>query len=55
MKQKVSKHVSNIKLVKHYMFFGFTLYPAYSRVSRGNLVFRHPTAHFLMNFGDIAC
>ena len=33
----------------------FTLYPAHSRVGRGNLVLRHSVSHFLPNSGDIAC
>ena len=30
-------------------FFSFTLYPAHSRVGRGNLVLRHSVPHFLPN------
>ena len=33
----------------------FTLYPAYSRVGRGNLVLRHSVPHFPPNFGGMAC
>ena len=32
----------------------FTLYPAHSRVGRGNLVLRHSVLHFLTNSGGIA-
>ena len=31
-----------------------TLYPAHSRVGRGNLVLRHPVQHILRNSGGIA-
>ena len=31
----------------------FTLYPAHSRVGRGNLVLRHTVPHFPPNFGGI--
>ena len=33
----------------------FTLYPAHSRVGRGNLMLRHFVPHFLPNSGSIAC
>ena len=33
----------------------FTLYPAHSRVGRGNLLLRHSVPHFLPNSGGIAC
>ena len=33
----------------------FTLYPAHSRVGRGNLVLRDSVPHFLPNSGAIAC
>ena len=33
----------------------FTLYPAHSRVGRGNLVSRHSVPHFLPNSEGIAC
>ena len=36
-------------------FFRFTLYPAYSKVGKGNLVLRHSALHFLPNSGGIAC
>ena len=36
-------------------FISFTLYPAHSRVGRGNLVLRHSIPPFLPNFGGIAC
>ena len=36
-------------------FCSFTLYPAYSRVSRGILVFRHSVSDAPPNFQDITC
>ena len=45
----------HIKLfITHHLLY-CTLYPAHSRVGRGNLVFRHSVLHLLPNSGDIAC
>ena len=38
-----------------YFFSSFTLYPAYSRVGRENLVLRHFVIYFPRNFRGIAC
>ena len=40
--------------VSIFFLISFTLYPAHSRVGRGNLVLRHSVPHFLPNSGDIA-
>ena len=37
------------------IFFNFMLYPAHSRVGRGNLVLRHSVPHFSPSSGGIAC
>ena len=39
----------------HTYLLSFTLFPAHSRVGRGNLVLRHSVAHFPPNSGGIAC
>ena len=37
------------------IYISFTLYPAHSRVGRGNLVLRHSVPQFPPNSGGIAC
>ena len=39
----------------HIKKISFTLYPAHSRVGRGNLVLRHSVPHCLPDSGGIAC
>ena len=45
---------SSLRFIKIYLI-SFTLYPAYSRVGRGNLVLRNSVPHFLPNSGGFAC
>ena len=33
--------------------YSFTLYPAHSRIGRGDLVLRHSGPHFPLNSGDL--
>ena len=46
--------LQNVKTIQS-IEISFTLYPAHSRVGRGNLVLRHSVPHFLPNSGAIAC
>ena len=39
-----------MQVLKNIFFISFTLYPAYSMVSRGNLVLRHSVPNFPSNF-----
>ena len=39
----------------HYFLYSFTLYSAYTRISRKRLVLRHSASHFSLNSGGIAC
>lgn len=41
--------------LKYNFSYNFTLYLAYSREGRGNLVSKHCVHHFTTNFRDIAC
>ena len=50
----IHKLQTQVTLVK-FKKISFTLYPAHSRVGRGNLVLRHSVPHFLPNSGGIAC
>ena len=38
-----------------YLFFSFTLYPAYSRVGREIIVLRHSVNHFPPHFRSVSC
>ena len=48
-------HIVSLSLSIYIIYFSFILYPAHSRVGRGNLELRHSAPHFLSNSGGIAC
>ena len=48
-RQSVNRNITD------YFFLSFKLYPAHSRVGRGNVVLRHSVPQFLPNSRGIAC
>ena len=46
----VCKSVGLTKSISLYLHFSFTLYPAYSRVDRRNLVLTHSVPHFITHW-----